>query len=68
VFITGLNFDAFWLVVFCVIIGVGVGCGLAGVRRGSGVCRVMSGLCLAVLLLVGIGFAALVRLNPWLYP
>jgi hypothetical protein len=28
--ITGLNLEKFWLVVFSFIIGVGVGCGLAG--------------------------------------
>jgi hypothetical protein len=66
--ITGLNLESFWLVVFSVIIGVGVGCGLAGLRHGSWTSRVISGLCLVVLLLVGIGFAVSVRFDPWLYP
>jgi hypothetical protein len=66
--VTGLNLQSFWLVVFSVIIGVGVGCGLAGVRSGSRLSRVVSGLCLILLLVAGAGFAASVRLDRWLYP
>ena len=64
VWVTGLNTDPFWLVVFAAIIGVGVGYGLSGVRRGGPFSRVASGLCLAILAVVGVGFTALMALVP----
>ncbi len=64
VWVTGLNLHPFWLAVFAGFVGVGVGCGVSGVRRGGRASRVAAGLCLAVLAVVGFGFTALVVLTP----
>jgi hypothetical protein len=51
VWVTGLNSNAFWEVVLSVAVGLGVGFGIAGLRRGSRSSRAVAGLCLAVQLL-----------------
>ena len=66
--VTELNLHSFWVVVLSLVVGVGIGCGVAGVRRGGRASRRVAGACLAVLILFGAGYVALVRLDPWLYP
>jgi hypothetical protein len=48
--VTGLNIDKFWTVVFCIIAGVGLACGLFGTIKRTGYNRVIPGL--AVILMV----------------
>jgi hypothetical protein len=66
--VTGLNSDTFWEVVLCGLLGFGVGFGLSGARRGSRASRWVAAVCLAVLLVVAVGYVILVRTDPWLYP
>ncbi len=61
VWVTGLNDDSFWLVVFSLIVGVGAGCGLSGTRRGGRASRFVSEVCLVALLAVGFAFTWFVR-------
>jgi hypothetical protein len=68
IWVTGLNLQSFWIVVFAVIVGVGSGCAIAGLRRGSRTNRWAAGLCLVVLVVAGVGFTVLVRLDLWLNP
>ncbi|MSR53751.1 MAG: hypothetical protein EXS09_10745 [Gemmataceae bacterium] len=68
IWVTRLQLQSFWLVVLSLIIGIGIGCGISGMRRGGRNSRILSGMCVAILLVVGGGFTLLVRLLPLYYP
>lgn len=68
IWVTRLELQSFWLIVLSVIIGVGIGCGISGMRRGEWNSRLFSGMCTLILLVVGVGYTVLVRLVPLYYP
>jgi hypothetical protein len=60
VWVTGLNSNHFWYVVLSFILGIGIGCGISGVRRGETRSRTLAKISLVILLLFAAGFTLFV--------
>jgi hypothetical protein len=63
---TGLNSVAFWTIILCAILGFGIVCAVSGARRGSKASRCVSFLCLALLMIIAIGYVIFIGTDPWL--
>jgi hypothetical protein len=64
---TATDLQPIWLIVMGGVLGLGIGCGIAGMRRGRLASRLIALACLTLLAIVAVGFIVLLWLDPSLF-